>query len=362
MKFYNINTALIVFVTGIFLASCSHEQPAAKQPSPVVVTLAQPAKQNTASFTTSGQLQSAETAVISTRVMGYITSVHVKQGVEVTKGQLLVSISNSDILARKAQIQAMVTETEAALTDAQKDMDRYTELYRQQSASTKELESITLRYQSMKAKSETAKQMQREAEAMLAYTNITAPFAGVITQKMADVGSLANPGMPLLILEKKRNYEVATSVTEAEIEYIKAGTPVVTLLKATGKSIIGTVTEISPSSTGSGGRYDVKISVPENESKGLYAGMSVRVTFKVAGAASASESLLVPASALVYKDQLVGLYTVSEGNTALLRWLRLGKTYHHQIEVLSGLQANEQFILKAEGKLYNGVPVRTDSK
>jgi hypothetical protein len=51
------------------------------------------------------------------------------------------------------------------------------------------------------------------------------------------------------------------------------------------------------------------------------------------------------------------VYTVSQSNTALLRWLRLGRTYGDQVEVLSGLSADESYIISAEGKLYNGVKV-----
>ena len=62
---------------------------------------------------------------------------------------------------------------------------------------------------------------------------------------------------------------------------------------------------------------------------------------------------------LEYKNQLTGLYTVSSNNRALLRWVRLGKTYGNNVEVLSGLEKNENFITKAEGKLFNGASVKT---
>jgi RND family efflux transporter MFP subunit len=360
MKLYSVQSIFATAALGVILASCSSEQPESTSPeAPVGVTVALPGQQTTGTLTASGQLQSTETAVISTRVMGFITSVNVKPGDVVNKGQLLITISNSDILAKKAQAQAMVTEAEAALTDAQKDFDRYTELYRQQSASAKELENITLRYQSLKAKTEAAKQMQREAEAMLTYTNLTAPFAGVITQKQADEGSMASPGVPLLFLEKQGNYEVITSVAEADMEHLKTGIPATVFLKAIGKKISGTVSEISPSSSNSGGRYGVKISIPQHENNGLYAGMSVTVTFAIPG--TAASGVFVPVSALVFKDQLVGIYTVSESNTALLRWLRPGKVYDNQAEILSGLNAGEHFILQAESKLYNGAPVQIKS-
>ena len=60
---------------------------------------------------------------------------------------------------------------------------------------------------------------------------------------------------------------------------------------------------------------------------------------------------------LVKNGQLTGIYTVSQNNTALLRWLRLGRTFGDQVEVLSGLSADEQYIVSAEGKLFNGAKI-----
>jgi hypothetical protein len=68
-------------------------------------------------------------------------------------------------------------------------------------------------------------------------------------------------------------------------------------------------------------------------------------------------AVLIPIEAIVNNGQLSGLYTISENNTAILRWLRLGKTFGDQVEVLSGLSSNETYIISAEGKLYNGANI-----
>ena len=70
-----------------------------------------------------------------------------------------------------------------------------------------------------------------------------------------------------------------------------------------------------------------------------------------------ADIVLVPESALVKQGQLTGIYTVGSGNVAILRWLRIGKTFGNQVEVLSGLSAEEQYIVSAEGKLFNGAKV-----
>jgi len=122
------------------------------------------------------------------------------------------------------------------------------------------------------------------------------------------------------------------------------------------------VSQINPSSQFTGGQFIIKIKIPESAQKGLYAGMYANISIPLKDpttTVSNSDAVLVPVSAIEYKNQLTGLYTISSNNRALLRWVRLGKTYGNNVEVLSGLEKNENFILKAEGKLFNGVSVKT---
>jgi hypothetical protein len=69
------------------------------------------------------------------------------------------------------------------------------------------------------------------------------------------------------------------------------------------------------------------------------------------------KKILVPENAIYQRGQLVGLYGVNHNKEAMLRWVRLGKTYPEGIEVLSGLSAGEQVIISAEGKLFDGAKV-----
>jgi multidrug efflux pump subunit AcrA (membrane-fusion protein) len=101
----------------------------------------------------------------------------------------------------------------------------------------------------------------------------------------------------------------------------------------------------------------IKVNIPDQDKTGLYSGMYVSVSIPVANGSGGDAITLVPASSIVYKDQLTGIYTLTENQTALLRWVRLGKEQGDQVEVLSGLRNDEKFILASEGKLYNGAPI-----
>ena len=355
------NTPILIQLLGVsfLFASCSgndHEV-AFRKDEPVRVTLAVAGRQSGNGIQASGQIVSKETAVISTRVMGFITSIKVKAGDNIQKGQLLATISSGDIDARKGQAQAMLSEATAALADAQKDYERFAQLYEQNSASKKEFENATLRYHSMKAKVEAAKQMQNEVDAMLAYTNLTAPFSGVVVQKNIDAGSMANPGMPIVIIERKGNYQVTASVSEKDVVLVREGAQAIVVIKSSGRMIQGTVSEVSPSSQFSGGQYSIKVKLPAQDKAGLYPGMYVNVTIQGEGSRSDGDKIQIPVSAVVNKDQLTGLFTITDDQTAMLRWIRLGKTQGDQVEILSGLRNDEKFILTSEGKLYNGAPV-----
>jgi RND family efflux transporter MFP subunit len=360
----NMNTqfsqtvGILLLTTNIFLTSCSgdKQEKELKKNNPISVEVGIPTHQSGETISVSGRIESHETAAISTRMMGFISRINVKPGDVVEKGQLLVTINNGDILAKRAQAQAMISETAAALKDAQKDYERFEELYNQKSASTKEFENATLRYNSIKAKAEAAQQMKNETDAMLAYSNLVAPFTGVITQKNSNEGSMANPGMPILMMEQSDEYHVRASVSESEVGQLKKGMNAEVIVKSTGKIIRGKISEISPSSQFTGGQFQLKIIIPSTENTGLFSGMYVNVNIPLKNT-SGVQSLSVPASAIIHKDQLSGLYTVSDNQTAQLRWLKVGKEYGNQVEILSGLNSDERFIIKSDSKLYSGALV-----
>jgi RND family efflux transporter MFP subunit len=356
----------IIILGSLTLASCSSKEKQEpitnKTDSAIEVTIATPTSNNGNGLSLSGQVEAGQTVQISTRVMGYITYLKVKPGDRVSKGQLLVSISNEDILAKRAQADAMIAEAEAAVKNAKKDEDRFIALYKQQSASAKELDNINLQYSSAKARLDAAKQMRNEVSAMLAYTNLTAPFSGMVSQKMAEAGSMASPGMPILTIEEGGAFQISATVPENLISQVHQGVETNISIKAIAKNIKGTVVQINQSSQFTGGQYLIKIRLSSADQQGLYSGMYANVFIPIKNASqinNTTSAIMVPVSAITYKNQLAGLYTISSNNTALLRWVRLGKTTGNMVEVLTGLQKEESYISSAEGKLFNGAQVKT---
>lgn len=349
---------LLLFSAVLSFTACnnaSEEKKIDSTPAVPVTVSSVAAENNTPFLTASGKIEAANSVTLSTRMMGFVDKVHVTVGQKVTKGQLLVSINNSDLSAKSAQTSAGITEAQAAFNNAEKDYQRFQNLFAENSASQKELDDQRARYEMAKARLEGAKQMKNEVQSQFAYVNLRAPFNGVVTSKNIEAGDMANPGVPLISVEGPGNFEVIASVPESEISKIKSGSEVQVIVKSSDKILPATVTEVSTSAKNTGGQYLVKVVLDKTDAS-ILSGMYATVQFPIEKKTETT-TVLVPQEALVKRGQLTGIYTVSESNTALLRWLRLGRTFGDNVEVLSGLAADENYIIAAEGKLFNGAKI-----
>ncbi len=344
-----------------FLANCSSEKKESNNnEKPLKVTLSSSGTTDAlGNATATGKLVAKNSVNVSTRMMGYITGLRANVGDFVNAGESLVSINNTDIQAKGGQANAQIAQAQASYNSAAKDYQRFQNLYNTQSASQKELDDMKARYEMAKAGLDAARMMKNEVNSQYQYTNITAPISGVVTAKYANQGDLANPGMPILTIESSGNLQAQVLVSEQDITLVKSGMPVNVLMKSTNREVVGSVAEVSLSSATTGGQYLVKINVPQ--SKEYLPGMYVNVVFPFKRSGSVNQdfqqAVTVPKSALVENGQLTGIYTVSTNNTAILRWVKIGKTIGNEVEILSGLSSDEPYIISANGKLYNGVKV-----
>ena len=357
MKIYIQLLALVTLSLIVLSCGSDPKKTMADGMNPVSVkTNAVQADQNNPLITASGKIQAANSANLSTRMMGFVSKIYVNVGDKVSRGQLLISINNTDLQAKRAQVNAGITEATAAFSNAEKDYTRFKNLFAENSASQKELDDMTANYEMAKARLEGVNQMKNEIDAQFTYANIRAPFNGVVTNKFIEAGDMANPGMTLIAVESPKQFEVTAMVAESDISQIKTKAKVDVLVKSMNQSISGVVTEVSTSAKNTGGQYLVKIALDKTDVN-ILSGMFATVQFPVEKTAKTKAMIMVPTSAIVANGSLKGIYTVSEQQTAMLRWLRLGKTYGDNIEVLSGLNADEQYIVSAEAKLFNGAKV-----
>ena len=223
MKNTTIYKSLLLTASfGLFLVGCgSDEKQSVDNSEAVPVTVAEVAMDDSSTILAgSGQIKAVNSATLSTRMMGHVESIPVKIGQKVNKGDVLISINNVDLRAKKAQVEASIMEAQVAFNNAKKDYERFQNLFKENSASQKELDDMTARYEMAKARLEAANQMKNEVNSQFAYANIRAPFSGVVTNTYIDEGDMANPGVPLVSVESPGGFEVEAKVAENNISGI----------------------------------------------------------------------------------------------------------------------------------------------
>ncbi len=351
-------TLLVIsgLVASSGLSSCSNERHTqAASPEPVTSVPIIVVQKTTVPdwLEAVGTVRAAQTTQVASQMMGNIIEIRAHEGDRVGSGQILASIDDSQPRAAVEQATAAViaAEKEVCAADssfalAEATLKRYQQLYEKKSVSPQEFDEIRARYLSAEARREMARAGQAQAVAMLTqartsfgYTRIRAPFAGVVTEKKLDAGTLASPGVPVFTIEDTRSYRLEAAVDESDIRLVGVGQTVLVLLDALGNTeLSGKVVQIVPAADPASRSFLVKTELPADPR--LRSGLFGRARFS-RGERSA---LTVPLAAIFERGQLQGVYVVGLNRIAELRYVTLGKAVGQQVEVLSGLQAGEKVV------------------
>ena len=305
-----------------------------------------------------GTVHARETAVVSAQVMGRIQQVLVHEGDNVRAGQTLVVLDDAALRSQVEQAQAGVKAAQNAQAAAQTNaalaastLNRYKQLESQKSVSPQEMDEVSRRaeaaaagLEAVRAQTDAARAQESGARTMLGYTHLAAPFAGMVTARMADPGTMAAPGVPLLQIDQATALQLQATVDESVIGLIHKGMKVQVAIdggastSGTGTNLAGTVAEIVPAADPSSHTFLVKIDLPSSSQ--AHAGMYGTVEF----ANGTRQPILIPRSAVVTRGSLNCVYVLDGQGIAQLRYITLGEAQGNLVEVLSGVSAGEKLV------------------
>ncbi|GIX31692.1 MAG: RND transporter [Porticoccaceae bacterium] len=311
--------------------------PVAPPPEAAVKVLAVERERRWATEEVVGTVQPKLRAVLEAKVQARIEEMRAAPGKSVKAGELLVRLDDREIRARFERARAHYEQ-------AERDLRRADSLHRQKSLSQAELDAAETELR-------VAAAALREAETLLGHTRITAPFDGVITAKLADVGDLAVPGRPLLAIQDPRALRLEADLPEALLDRVRLGQKLTVRIPAAQLTVEGVVSEITPVADPRTRTFPVKVDLPARP--GLRSGQFGRLLVPVAEV----EAVRVPASAIQIRGQMELAYVVEEGRAAL-RLVKTGKRLGDEVEVVSGLAAGEMLIVEADRPLRDGQPVK----
>jgi RND family efflux transporter MFP subunit len=373
---------LISIPFAIWLAGCG-EAPRQKSSAPsvpaVAVSTVTAATETWPSiYEATGTVRARTSAVISAKLMGYVREVRVQAGDRVREGQLLVSLDARDLdvgthraEASREEVRTAVPEADSAVAAAKANLDlaqvtfgRIQDLFQKKSVSNQELDEASARLKAAQAGYEMARarrvqlnsklaqadQEVRSTEVTRSYADVLAPFAGVVTVKSVDMGSLALPGTPLLTIEREGAYRLESPVEESRLAAIRVGQPVSVTLDSVDRTLEARVSEIVPTVDAASRAYTVKIDLPALPA--LRSGVFGRAAFQL----GSRPLLAIPAGAVTERGQLQSVL-VADNGVARTRLVTVGQKVKDRVEVLSGLTAGEKVILPVPRGLSDGARV-----
>lgn len=272
-------------------------------------------------------------AVIEAKVSGRIETLAVAPGQKVKAGELLAQLD-----AR--EIQAKLDQARAVRDQATRELDRARKLFEQKITSQAEFDAV-------QSRERVAAGAAVEAESALGYSKIVAPFDGVVTRKLADVGDLAAPGKPIVEMEDPGALRFEAGVPEALIADIKVGDKLAVRVSSMPADLQGVVVEIAPTADAATRTYLVKLDLPPAES--LRSGQFGRVIVPT----GKTDAVWVPASAVVVRGQMETVF-VAVDQHAQLRLVRTGKRTPSEVELLAGISSGENVIVEGAAQLHDG--------
>ncbi len=341
--------AAAVFFTAL-LAACQEKgsEEAVKRPvvEGIKIAAVAPAAVDDV-YETTGNVRSDRESLVASRAMGVVTSVLVQEGDRVKAGQLLLTIDDRDA-AQRAQAAAMALESAKQNKLLQETTwQRYKNLFDEKALSRQEMDQITTQKNVAQAEYKRAKAMAEEARTYQSFTSVRAPVSGKVTQKRIDAGSMASPGLPLLVIEESGSFYVEAAVDERLRDKIKPGMEAELVVDGAGGPQRTTVRQVLTTIDPLSRTFIVKITpggIPARS------GLFVRIRISV----GRKEAILVPAGALVQKGQLTGVYTVDERGIITYRLVRTGATFAGSTEILSGLTAGDRVIVEGVERAEDG--------
>lgn len=346
---------------------------------------------------------------VRSQVEGQILDITVDVGEPVQSGQVVASIDDellfSEVVEAEAELAALQADEESLaaevnnaqvaversrleLEQARSDAARSEQLYRAGAIPEQNLElaqtAVGTATQTWRAAQQqvqnrisavnaaqrrvTAQQaIVNRAKQQQAYTNLIASVDGSVLNRVLEPGDLAQPGAEILRLGDLSQIKIQVQISELELNKIKLGqTATVRLDAFVDRTFVGRVSQISPVADPTARLIPIEVTIP-NSDRRIGSGLLARVNFTP----PTTQQLVIPetaieisassASRLDIEQQQATIFVVTsteEQATVKARRVTIGKTKDHQVEVLSGLKPQEQFVIRSSQELKDGDRVR----
>ena len=322
------------------LSACGHEEPVVNTVRPVMVVQPETASQAQMSFP--GEVRARLEPELAFRLGGKVTQRLVGVGEKVTTDQVLAKLDPEDVRLHLEAMQAQVSAAQANLDLVRAERDRYKTLLDRQMLSRSHYDNAQSQFKSGQARLRQAQAELAAAKNQAEYTQLRAPYYGVIAQAQVEAGQVVAAGQTVFVLAVDGEREVAINLPEQAIERFKVGQPVtVSLWSQPDQRIAGEIREIAPAADSRSRTYAARVAF-RTATIAAELGQSARVYIQT----HAQEQYSVPLSAVNAEGQQAYVWVVDpETSTVAQRPVKLGAFTQTHAPVLSGLQGDEWVVV-----------------
>ena len=374
----SISTATL----ALLLAGCGEpptSQKAAPAPSMAVSVTSAALVDHRPTQALPGTVRAARAATLMARIPGVVGHITATPGEAVAAGAVLVELDAKEIEAKRRQAQAAAAgaksaiagakagaaEAAAQLKLAEADLKRAQQMLKNNAMTQAEADAAEARASAAQARvaaaeaniaatmegQSAAEAAVAEADVMVGYTKICAPFAGVVVSKLVDVGDLLAPGRPVIDIEDPTSLQLVVEIPESLAASVAMGSRQRMQISAAGLDDEATVVEVKPAADPVSRSVQVKLALPAGV-KGVQSGQFGRVTIAIPG----ESMLMVPSESVVHRGQLDAVFVVKDG-AAHLRLVRLGANEGERVSIRAGLAAGDQVVTAPPEGLADGQSV-----
>lgn len=354
--------ACLGILLGLFSLICTTAHAASPRLPLVVVSEAKTAdviKQ----VPLTGTITSAKRARLSTEVSGLVETLEVEVGDYVEAGDVLLQLDDEIEGHRLTAAIAATQQAEAELADARRRYEDAKRLIKQNTISKNEIQlrEAEVRIKEAAVQRQTA-EMKRQRATVQRYC-LTAPFSGVISERLCEIGEWIDPGKPVLTLVAIDELRVDFRVPQEFFTAIDEKTEVTVNLDALAdKTFAGQIETVVPVSDPSARTFLIHVVMPDADTK-MTPGMSVHGTLRLS---AGKRGVVVSRDALFrYPDGRVTVWTVSKNKDQAVvseKPVRLGNSFDGQVSILEGIDAGDVVVVRGNESLQDGQRVRIHSR
>lgn len=285
-----------------------------------------------------GLVEATRQSTVSAQIGGRVKEINFDVGDRVSKGQIILRIDEREAQQALAGSQAQVLQAQANAQNAKASYERSKQLFAQKFISQAALDKAQADYKVAMAQAAVSEAGAGQAGLARGYAAVVAPYSGVVAARMVELGEMVMPGKPLMTGFDPSEMRVVVSVPQYKLTEIGVKPEAMVELPSLNRWVKADYSTVQPLADARTHSTQVRVYLPANEA-GVYPGMFVRVHFVVGKA----RKLVVPASAVLHRSEVVAVYVVDDKGAVRLRQIRVGEAAAEGlVEVLSGLKAGEK--------------------